>query len=124
MSDLIFFGIAFRVNVQTASALAYGDFEEIAQTDFNANGTGPLASPGGDVRPTFHSETLKELAELPDDWPEMQYLTLPTFVGDFRWSPTGWLHVCAPACHTDCSLISWHYQYPVFENDGPANYQP
>ncbi|KAJ5578597.1 GMC oxidoreductase [Penicillium hispanicum] len=99
MSDHVFFGIAYRVNVQTASALTYGDAEAVAQAEFNANGTGPLASPGGDfagyeklpedIRSTFHPDTLKELAELPDDWPEMQYLTLPTFVGDFQSASAG-----------------------------------
>ncbi|KAF7858485.1 hypothetical protein EAF04_009085 [Stromatinia cepivora] len=94
MSDHVFFGISYRVNLQTASALLYGDARERAEAEFNANGTGPLSSPGGDfagyekipadLRASFSASTLEELAELPDDWPEMQYLTLPTYVGDFQ----------------------------------------
>jgi choline dehydrogenase len=93
MTDHVFFGIAYRVNLQTASALSDPTISADAITDFNTNGTGPLASPGGDfagyeklpqeLRSSFAPETLQELTELPDDWPEMQYLTLPTYVGNF-----------------------------------------
>lgn len=48
MNDQIFFGIAYRVNVQTASALAYGDNLDNAIEQFIDNATGPLTSPGGD----------------------------------------------------------------------------
>ncbi|GLA25025.1 hypothetical protein AnigIFM63326_001634 [Aspergillus niger] len=99
MNDHVFFGISYRVNVQTSSALAYGDAETLAVAEFNANGTGPLASPGGDyaayeklpqdIRASFAPETLAELATLPADWPEMQYLTLPTYVGDFQSASAG-----------------------------------
>lgn len=99
MQDHVFFGISYRVNVPTASALQYGDAQQVAQTYFNANGTGPLASPGGDyagyeklpedIRDSFADTTVTELEALPDDWPEMQYLTLPTYVGDFQTISAG-----------------------------------
>ncbi|KAL1866892.1 hypothetical protein Daus18300_006595 [Diaporthe australafricana] len=93
LEDHVFFGIAYRVGVQTAAALMYGDAQAEAQARFNADGTGPLASPGGDfagyeklpadLRATMSPGVLGELAALPGDWPEMQYLTLPNYVGDF-----------------------------------------
>ncbi|KAK7931817.1 GMC oxidoreductase-like protein [Apiospora marii] len=95
MNDHVYFGIGYRVNVETATALQYGDAQLRAEAAFNAHGTGPLASPGGDfaayekipeaMRAAFAPETRAELAELPDDWPEIQYFTLPNLVGDF-WS--------------------------------------
>lgn len=94
LQDHVFFGISYRVNVPTASALQYGDAQEVAEEQFNANGTGPLASPGGDyagfeklpqdIRSSFADDTLAELDSVPEDWPEMQYLTLPTYAGDFQ----------------------------------------
>ncbi|KAK7748111.1 hypothetical protein SLS53_001363 [Cytospora paraplurivora] len=99
LQDHVFFGITYRVNVATASALQYGDAEAVAVAEFNADGTGPLASPGGDfagyeklpqsLRASFAPATLAELDRLPADWPEMQYRTLPTYVGDFETASTG-----------------------------------
>lgn len=99
LQDHVFYGITYRVGVETASALQYGDAQALAVAEFNANGTGPLASPGGDfagyeklpqdLRASFAPATLEELADLPADWPEMQYLTLPTYVGDFQTVSTG-----------------------------------
>lgn len=99
LQDHVFFGISYRVGVETASALQYGDARALAVAEFNSNGTGPLASPGGDfagyeklprdLRASFAPATLEELARLPSDWPEMQYLTLPTYVGDFETVSTG-----------------------------------
>ncbi|KAI0180677.1 putative choline dehydrogenase [Hypoxylon sp. FL1284] len=99
LNDHVFYGIAYRVNVETASARMYGDANAIAIEQFNANGTGSLASPGGDyvgfeklpqdIRQDFSPSTLEELSSLPDDWPEMQYLTLPSYVGNFDSARTG-----------------------------------
>lgn len=99
MNDHVFFGVAYRVDVLSAAAMQYGDYAAQAIAQFNKDGTGPLSSPGGDfaayeklprdIRASFSPNTLDELAQLPDDWPEMQYLTLPTFVGDFELSSAG-----------------------------------
>ncbi|KAI0379427.1 putative choline dehydrogenase [Hypomontagnella monticulosa] len=99
MNDHVFYGIAYRVNVETASARMYGDANAIAIEQFNANGTGPLASPGGDyvgfeklpqdIRQDFALSTIQELSSLPKDWPEMQYLSLPTYVGNFESASAG-----------------------------------
>lgn len=102
LNDHVFFGIAYRVNVLSAAAMQYGDFASKAIALFNEDGTGPLASPGGDfaayeklpqdIRAKFSPDTLNELAQVPDDWPEMQYLTLPTFVGTFESASAGAPH--------------------------------
>lgn len=99
LNDHIFYGIAYRVNVETVSARMYGDANAIAIEQFNANGTGPLASPGGDyvgfeklpqdIRQEFSPSTVNELSSLPDDWPEMQYLSLPNYVGNFESASIG-----------------------------------
>ncbi|KAL7928636.1 putative choline dehydrogenase [Trichoderma chlorosporum] len=94
MGDHVFFGIAYRVNLETATTLSNPAIMLQAEEQFNRLGSGPLSSPGGDyagyekipeaLRSKFSAETLAELAEVPADWPEMQYLTLPTYVGDFE----------------------------------------
>ncbi|KAL1962130.1 hypothetical protein VTN77DRAFT_534 [Rasamsonia byssochlamydoides] len=94
MNDHVFFGIAYRVNLQTATSLSYGDNLQIAIDQFNTNATGPLTSPGGDYagleklpaefRANFSAATLQTLAELPEDWPEIEYLVLPSYVGNLE----------------------------------------
>ena len=46
--DHILFGPSYRVNVQTASTLSYGQGIYIANNEFNTQQDGLLASPGGD----------------------------------------------------------------------------
>ncbi|KAI1387625.1 putative choline dehydrogenase [Hypoxylon trugodes] len=99
MNDHIFFGIAYRVNIETLSALKYGDADSRAIEQFNANGTGPLSNTASDyfayeklpqdIRQDFSPETLAELAKLPEDWPEMQYLTLGNYAGNFEHTTLG-----------------------------------
>ena len=48
MNDHIYYPISYRVNVQTASALQYGDAMEEAIERFDNDQDGPLSSPGGD----------------------------------------------------------------------------
>lgn len=48
MWDHVLFGPSYRVNVQTSSALAFGDNLEVAGEEFVEQQDGPLASPGGD----------------------------------------------------------------------------
>ena len=48
MWDHILFGPSYRVNVQTASALAFGDNLQVAGEEFIHQQDGLLASPGGD----------------------------------------------------------------------------
>ena len=48
MNDHIFFGITYRVNVQTSTALSYGQGLQRAIEEFHTEQTGILSSPGGD----------------------------------------------------------------------------
>lgn len=48
MNDHIFFGVQYRVNVQTASALSYGSGFEDAVQEFNEQQSGILSNSGGD----------------------------------------------------------------------------
>lgn len=48
MHDHVFFGISYKVNVQTSSHLAYGDAFQRAIEEFQTQQQGFLTSPGGD----------------------------------------------------------------------------
>ncbi|KAL8975293.1 MAG: hypothetical protein Q9197_000461 [Variospora fuerteventurae] len=98
MVDHLLFGVSHRVNVPTLSTLVLGDSGNREVEEFNAHPpTGRLTSPGGELvgfenvpealRSGFSQETVQALADFPSDWPEIEYLTLPTFVGDFTGNP-------------------------------------
>jgi choline dehydrogenase len=79
MWDQILFGPSYRVNVQTASALAMGDNLALANKEFIDKQDGPLASPGGDflayekipqsLRRNFSEQAVRDLETFPLDWP-------------------------------------------------------
>ncbi|KAL8824695.1 MAG: hypothetical protein Q9170_008074 [Blastenia crenularia] len=93
LDDQILFSVSYRVNVPTLSTFALGDSDARDVELFNANATGRLTSPGGgyvgyekvpqELRASFSESTIKALDALPSDWPEIEYLTLPVYVGDF-----------------------------------------
>ncbi|KAL4931702.1 GMC family oxidoreductase [Aspergillus undulatus] len=93
MQDHVFFGISYRVNVMTANSLARPDIAAEAATLYRDDRAGPLSAPGGDYaafewlpaefRDGLSEETEEDLAGLPSDWPEIAYLSLPSYVGDF-----------------------------------------
>ncbi|KAL8988600.1 MAG: hypothetical protein Q9177_002355 [Variospora cf. flavescens] len=97
MQDHTFYGITYRVNVQTGTALSYGNNLQQAIKQFNNEQSGILSSPGGDfgayekipqdLRSNFSQQAQQDLAALPSDWPELEYFSLPGYVGDFQ-SPT------------------------------------
>ncbi|KAI0204039.1 putative choline dehydrogenase [Astrocystis sublimbata] len=90
-------GIGYRVNVETASTLTLPAHTDENVRLFNENQNGPLASAGGEyagfekipdeLRANFSAETKEALAKLPEDWPEVEYLSLPAFIGDYATSP-------------------------------------
>lgn len=69
LNDQFFFGIAYRVNLETSTSLSRGDNIAIDVKKFNTNATGRLTSPGGeysgfekvpeDLRSNFSASTLK-----------------------------------------------------------------
>lgn len=116
MQDHTFYGITYRVNMQTGTSLIYGDNLQKAIVEFDAEQAGILTSPGGDFaayekipqnlrynfsrsaqqgmshhlcKYSFDSHlgsymNLPDLAALPSDWPELEYFSLPAYVGDFQ----------------------------------------
>ncbi|KAA8644050.1 hypothetical protein EYZ11_004470 [Aspergillus tanneri] len=96
MNDHVFFGLAHKVNVQTSTSLSNPAVYAEAVQQFRNEQDGPLASPGGDyaafervpdeLRANFSQSTGHDVGSLPSDWPEIQYFSLPAYVGDF-WNP-------------------------------------
>ena len=98
MQDHILFGITHRVNTLTASTVIQ-DAEFAAEQNrlFVEEARGTPTSPGMDilgwekfpdhVRQGMSNRTLGILEnEYPADWPEIEYITLSSYLGDF-WNP-------------------------------------
>lgn len=92
MTDHIFMGPAYRVNVQTFTRLANDLLYTTAQfaTDYTFLKQGPLTNPVCDYlgwekapRDMISSEAAAALSQFPADWPEIEYLSAPGYVGDF-----------------------------------------
>lgn len=91
MQDQIYFGVSHRVNAPTMSALGYVDFAAQAAKAFNTNATGMYTNPVTDVlgwekvpqdlRSKLSNDTLAQLATYPADWPELEYLSMATYLG-------------------------------------------
>ncbi|GAP84543.2 putative glucose-methanol-choline oxidoreductase [Rosellinia necatrix] len=96
LNDHVYYGVGYRVNVDTFSSFQYGDTVLKAEEQWNTNGTGPLASPGADyvafgnlpddIRASFSEDTISTLSKLPNDWPEFMFSTIPAYISDF-WTP-------------------------------------
>ncbi|KAI0913898.1 putative choline dehydrogenase [Ustulina deusta] len=103
LNDHVYYGVGYRVNVDTFTSLQYGDNSLKAKEQWNKNGTGPYASPGADyvafenlpddIRASFSNDTIAILDKLPADWPEFMFSTIPAYITDF-WTP-------APSSPTD-----------------------
>ncbi|KAH6677509.1 hypothetical protein B0J14DRAFT_615670 [Halenospora varia] len=74
MWDHVFFGPSYRVKVQTFTRLVNDLLYTIGQY-FAA------------LRSAFPPAALADLAYFPSDWPEIEYLSAPGFVGDFGSLP-------------------------------------
>ena len=85
MMDHVYFTIAYRVDVPTASRMAYDpEFAAAAAESYRANGTGPLTVAADmiaferlvdNVPKLIPNETIDALnAEYPSDWPDVEYL--------------------------------------------------
>jgi choline dehydrogenase len=93
MQDHVFFGPIQRVNVQTLTRVA-NDFPyvgtEIAD-DYLLKQQGPMMNPGNESlgwekipRDLLPSSAASQLdSQFPADWPELEYLSAPCYVGDF-----------------------------------------
>ncbi|PYI07529.1 alcohol oxidase [Aspergillus sclerotiicarbonarius CBS 121057] len=93
MWDHPFFAPSYRVNVQTFTAIATDLLGIIGQfLNMVAMRTGPLTNPIADylawekipatLRSAFSSQTTKQLATFPSDWPEAEYISGAGFIGN------------------------------------------
>ena len=94
LTDHIFFGPTYPVDV-TTFAKAARDLPYLTEQiiEFETNQTGALTNPVADflgwekvpasLRAGFSSSTLAALAQFPPDWPELEYIVAPGYVGDF-----------------------------------------
>lgn len=92
MEDHIYFGPSYRVNAPTISALGYPDFAAQAAAEFNSRAAGMYTNPVTDVLAweklpeplrtrSLSKASRAALATLPDDWPELEYLSLSVYLG-------------------------------------------
>lgn len=95
MWDHIFFGPTSRVRVQTFTRLA-NDLAYVAEQfvgPYSLQKEGPLTNPicdylgwekvPAELRNGFSPAAQADLAQLPADWPEIEYLSAPGYVGNF-----------------------------------------
>ena len=94
LQDHVFFGPSYRVNVETFTRLA-NDPSYITQqfVQYGATKTGPLTNPVCDFlgwekvpqkfRNDIGKDGLAQLDQLSSDWPELEYLSGPGYIGDF-----------------------------------------
>ncbi|RAK94979.1 GMC family oxidoreductase [Aspergillus ibericus CBS 121593] len=91
MHDHVYVGASHRVNVVTNSRMGDPVFAAQQAEEFNEEASGMLTSPGPDVlgwekipadlRAPFSAEGQTALAQVPDDWPEVEYLFPSSYVG-------------------------------------------
>jgi choline dehydrogenase len=99
MWDHVFFGPAYRVKVQTFTRLANDLAYVLSQFafDYSIRKRGPLTNPVCDylgwekvpasLRNQFSASTTSDLSQFSDDWPELEFLSAPGYVGDFSSLP-------------------------------------
>lgn len=95
LQDHIFFGPSYRVAIETFTKLANDPAYLLSLfTAYAASQSGPLTNPVSDflgwekvpdrLRDSIGASGLADLAQLPADWPELEYLSGAGYVGD--WS--------------------------------------
>lgn len=110
LQDHLFFGPSYRVDLTTFTEIANNLLYVTAQaTEYALKREGPLTNNVADflgwekipdeLRSDFSSEAQAALAEYPDDWPEVEYLSGAGYIGDWsslvfnrkpNVSPTSW----------------------------------
>lgn len=99
MQDHIYFGPSYRVNAPTFSSFSDPGFAAQAAKEFNDKAAGMYTNPTTDVlawekvppslRSTLSNRTRAELATVPADWPELEYLSLGAYLGEQKDLATG-----------------------------------
>lgn len=99
MADHVFAGPTSRVKVQTFTKLANDPLYILSEFAYNYSilKQGPLTNPVCDflgwekipaaLRNQFPQSAKDDLAKVPADWPEVEYLSAPGYVGDFSSLP-------------------------------------
>ncbi|OCL10908.1 GMC oxidoreductase [Glonium stellatum] len=93
MWDHVIMGPTYKVDVITSSALANNPQYALQATlDYRNKLSGPLTNTGGDffgweklpssIRNKFPGSIITSLASFPADWPEIEYLAIPTYLGN------------------------------------------
>ncbi|KAI9716321.1 MAG: hypothetical protein M1812_005386 [Candelaria pacifica] len=82
MQDHLFYDIAYRVNGITITALANDPAfaaEQAKLYNDKAAGLSPLS-----LRQNWSNKTNTALAAYPADWPEVEYISIPSYLGDMQ----------------------------------------
>ncbi|QDS73883.1 hypothetical protein FKW77_007045 [Venturia effusa] len=95
MQDHVFFGPSYRVKVETFTRLANDLLYVLGQFigPYSIQKQGPLTNPVCDylgwekvpqeLREKFPDSVLEDLSNFPNDWPELEYLSAPGYIGNF-----------------------------------------
>ncbi|KAI9751373.1 MAG: hypothetical protein M4579_006096 [Chaenotheca gracillima] len=91
MWDHVFYGVTYRVNVVTSSSMGNPLFAEEAVKQYLTEQNGILTNTGGEFlayeklprqsRKALPRSALRDLNTFPRDWPEIEYLTLASYLG-------------------------------------------
>lgn len=91
MQDHLFFGVSYRVNAPTISALQNPNFAAQQHAMYVSEAAGMYSSPVTDVlgfekipqrlRSTWSNATQGTLSTVPEDWPEVEYIAISAFLG-------------------------------------------
>ncbi|KAF2659431.1 GMC oxidoreductase [Lophiostoma macrostomum CBS 122681] len=80
--------LTYKVRVPSSTVLDSPAKVQAAVSDFLSNGTGPLASTGGDIvawekvpRRLVSNDTAKALSAAPDDWPDLEFIVQASYPG-------------------------------------------
>ncbi|KAI1368159.1 putative glucose-methanol-choline oxidoreductase [Xylaria arbuscula] len=94
MQDHAFYGVSYRVNGPTFSALGDPAFAAEQARLFDENASGIYTSTGVEVlgwektpdelRANWSNSTKAALAAYPADWPELEYITIAALLGNFQ----------------------------------------
>ncbi|KAI2782984.1 putative GMC oxidoreductase [Daldinia loculata] len=92
MQDHIYFGVTHAVNAPTISSLSNPAFAAAAAAEFNERGGGMYSNPTTDtfgwekvpepLRSEISNGSLGVLNSYPEDWPELEYVSLGAYIGD------------------------------------------
>ncbi|KAK8102376.1 gmc oxidoreductase protein [Apiospora sp. TS-2023a] len=99
LQDHIFFSVSYAINGISMSALQFPDFAAEQAALYHETAGGIYSNPSSDVlgwekvpdalREEFTNETKAALAAYPPDWPELEYISLAAWLGEFQDSRNG-----------------------------------